>query len=592
MRIPKNVKRAEWAADIIRACTESRAQRIQRGLAFRNLFLTGDDGGTPQTFLRTQDYCRDVLAFLYSPSDLRFRIDYFGQASPADRAKADAATSFLHQHIVESNIDDHMSDCVLWSIIKGKIIQQMLWSRQGLESHLVQPEMFGVYNESINTLKGQEAFVKTTFPTRSRFRQMISGMSTNDQTRLMKAADQQTVRGRESENTNSVLKQIVVGGLYPYTTAGNTPSSTGAQVQYLFSPEPQMQSAMVDQLIPYDELWFWNDDQDDWATITMVGEEIVFGKDALFNAFSSQRPGDSRANPLHGENGFTEFCAMPLDGYFWGISYITLISLLQKSMNNRIDGINTMLRLQEDPPRGFLGMTSVNQNAYAKLKKPGGYFSDSNPNGKIEKLADPVPADIWRSFHEINNMFDTIGGFPPIARGEGEGSVRSAGQTETLLRTGAARHKDASLKIERAVERVGAISFALLQAKTTDELTGWLMPKTQSVQADDEGDADMSMEPPAPGMRPITFSLAEMSDRAKVTVDSHSASPAFREEARQLAFALNKIGAASPKRVVEMTHPPQEEALIEDITQRDIAQAAFLEAHPEAAQQHKGKAKH
>ena len=286
MRIPRNENRAKWAAQIIKACTESRPQRIQRGIALRNLFLTGDDNGVPQTFLRTQDYCRDVLAMLYSPSDLRYRIDYFGQVGPGDRAKADAATSYLHQHIVEGGIDDHMSDCTLWSIIKGKIIQQTAWSRVGLESHLIQPEMFGVYNESITSLRAQEAFTHTTFPTRSRFRQIISGMPERDQKRLMRAADQATIRGREAENTNSVLKQIVVGGLYPYTTAGNIPSSTGAQVQYLFAPEPMMQAAMVDQLIPYDELWFWNDDQDDWATITMVGEEIVFGKDHLVNAFS------------------------------------------------------------------------------------------------------------------------------------------------------------------------------------------------------------------------------------------------------------------------------------------------------------------
>lgn len=476
-------------------------------------------------------------------------------------------------------MDDAMSDVTLWSIIKGKAIQQTLWSRKGLESHLIQPEAFGVYNESIADLERQEAFSKVTFLTRSRFRQMISGLPIQRQRALMKAATESVVRGREGEDTNSVLKQIVVGGLYPYTTAGQTPVASGGQVQYLFGPEPQMQSQVINEMIPYDELWFWNDDQDDWATISMIGEEIVFGEDELFNAFAQQSAVRDTTNPLHGKHGFTEFCAMPLDGYFWGISYIFLVALLQKSINNRIDGINTLLRKQEDPPRAFMGSTSINQNAYAKLNKPGGYFSESNPNAKIEDLAKPIPGDLWTSFHEWNNMFDVIGGFPPVAQGMGEGSVRSAGQTETLLRTGAARHKDASLKIERSVERVGSTVFSLLQAKTTDVLTAWVMPGVKSPEIDER--PDPTLEPPAPGMLSVSFGLRHMNDRAKVTVDSHSASPAFRQEARELLFALNRIGAASPRQVVEGTHPAQEDALIEGIEQRDIAQQQLIKEHPE-----------
>jgi len=571
--------RNKWARYIIQTCTESRPQRIQRGRAFRNIFLTGDENAVPQTYLRTQDFVRDVLSFLYSPSDLRYRIDFFGQVGPVDRAKASAAAAFLHQHIIDADMDDSMTDVTLWSLIKGKTIQQTLWSRRGLESHLIQPESFGVYNESISDLDKQEAWVHTTFLTRSRFRQLISGLPPDRQRHLMKAASDSIVRGREGEDGNSVLKQIVVGGLYPYTATGQTPVSSGGQVQYLFGPEPQMQPGMIDEMIPYDELWFWNDDQDDWATITMIGEEIVFGKDELFNAFSQQSAVKDTTNPLHGKHGFTEFCAMPLDGYFWGISYVFLVALLQKSINNRIDGINTMLRKQEDPPRAFMGSTSINQNAYAKLNKPGGYFSDSSPNAKIEDLAKQIPADLWTSFHEWNNMFDVIGGFPPVAQGMGEGSVRSAGQTETLLRTGAARHKDASLKIERSVERVGGTAFSLLQAKTTDVLTAWVMPGVQSPMIDDK--PDPTLEPPAPGMKPVSFSLRHMNERAKVTVDSHSASPAFRQEARELLFALNRIGAASPRQVVEGTHPAQEDALIEGIEQREIAQQQLIAQHPE-----------
>jgi len=578
--------RGPWAAQIVRACTESRSERIQNGLAFKNLFLTGSEDGVPQTFLRTQDFIRDLLAFLYSPSDLRFTIDYYGQVSPVERAKGMAAAAALYQHMTNAEVDEACGTAALWAMIKGKSIMQMVWSRGGLEPYLIQPEAFGVYNESITTLDRQEAFVHSTYPTRSRFAQIISGLPRERQKELMKAVDGISVKSRDGGESNDVLKQVIVGGLYPYTSAGSPAQQSGGMVTHLYSPQPVMQAGVVADLVPMHELWVWNHLQDDWATITLVGEEIVFGNDELFNAFASQHGQHDQFNPLAGKHGFVEFCPQPLDGYFWGISYVYLVALLQRSINKRIDGINMMLRKQEDPPRFMSGSTSVNQNAYAKLNRPGGFFTDGSPSAKIQDLAKELPADIWRDFTQINAMFDVIGGTPAITRGEGDGGVRSQGHAETLLRTGAARHKDASLKIERSVQKVGGICFSLLQAKSTEVMTAWVMPGIKSAEIDAE--MPPGLEPPAEGMQPVSFSFRHISDRAKVAVDSHSASPAFREEARQLAFQLHSIGAASPQRVVEMVHPTAEDALIEDAERKEIAQAKLVQEHPELAFPHKG----
>jgi hypothetical protein len=585
-------ERAEQCAEIVKACVASRSERIQRGLAFRNVFLTGDDNGVPQTFLRTQDYIRDLLAVLYSPVGLRFRCEYFGQVSPAERSKGMAASSALLQHVVSNDVDDAISDLVLWSLIKGKTIQQMVWSRGGFESYLIQPEMFGVYNESIASLERQEAFVHTTFPTRSRFRQIISGLSPAKQNALMKAVDALQVRGRGGEETNSLLKQIIVGGLYPFQPGDTSPTTGGATVTHLFAPQPSMQAAVVDQLVPLDELWVWNDDQDDWATVTLLGDQIVFGDEILFNAFAhdalAQRGTPDEKNPLRGKHGFIEYCAMPLDGFFWGISFVYLVALLQRSLNKRIDGINRMLRMQEDPARMFSGSSAINQNAYAKLNKPGGYFTDSSPNAKVQDFSKEVPPDIWKSFQEINSMFDIIGGFPPILQGEGQGSVRSQGQSDTLLRTGAARHLDAALKIERSVERCGGLMFDMLRAKSNEVMTAWVLPSQKSIQTDTE--VDPSLEPPAPGMMPISFQFRDIAENARIAVDSHSSSPAFRHENQELAFALAKIGAAQPKRVAQMVGAPMEDELVEDAERKEIETAQLIAQHPELLEKgHKKK---
>jgi len=584
VRIPSKAKdRARWAATKIKECTSSRGERVQRGLAYRSLFLTGSEDGTPQTFLRTQDMIRDLLAFIFSPSDLRFAVDFFGTVSPVERAKGMAVASALHQHITEAEVDDACSEATLWSLIKGKTYLQMVWSRNGLEPYVIQPEAFGVYNESISSLERQEAFVHSTFPTRSRFAQIISSLPVKRQVELMRAVDNVQVRTREGEDHNNFLKQVIVGGLYPYTTGGSPAQTSGGMVTFLFAPQPSMEAGVVDSLVPMDELWVWNDEQDDWATITMIGDHIVFGEHELFNAFARNYPtnGADTGNPLKGKHGFVEFCPLPLHGYHWGVSYVYLVALLQRSINKRIDGINIMLRKQEDPPRFMSGSTTVNQNAYAKLNRPGGYFTDGNPGAKIQDLAQEVPTDIWRSFHELNSMFDIVAGTPAITRGEGEGSVRSQGHAETLLRTGAARHKDAALKIERSVSNVGGISLSLLQAKSTETLVAWVGPKVKSIEIDKE--PDPTLEPPVEGMQPVSFGFRHLSSRAKVSVDGHSSSPAFSEEARQLAFALNKIGAATPADVVQMGHPPGEDSLLESIKAAEIAKAELVAAHPELA---------
>ena len=181
-------------------------------------------------------------------------------------------------------------------------------------------------------------------------------------------------------------------------------------------------------------------------------------------------------------------------------------------------------------------------------------------------------------------MFDIVAGTPAITRGEGEGSVRSQGHAETLLRTGAARHKDAALKIERSVSNVGGISLSLLQAKSTETLVAWVGPKVKSIEIDKE--PDPTLEPPVEGMQPVSFGFRHLSSRARVSVDAHSSSPAFTEEAKQNAAVLFKAGAMSPTRLIQAFHPSNEDALIEDAERNEIAKAELIEKHPELAFPH------
>lgn len=590
MRIPTRGL-PQFCYDLIQQCTDSRDQRVESGTAYRNLFYAGSENGVPQTFLRTQDYILDLLGILFSPSELRFAIDYYGASSAAERAIAKASASVLHDHIADGDVDTTYRDATLWALIKGKTIIHHGFSRSGLEATVVQPELFGVLREDLADLKSQEAFVHTTFMTRSRFAQMISGLTSAEQTRIIKGvrAFQKHETAPDQSGTSGALRQVFLGAMQPYTTQGQAPVAGGGTVNWLGAQYPQLHARVAADLVQYDQLWVWDTANDDWATFTMVGDVPVFGgKEAIFNAFADYSPrANSRPdeNPLRGRHPYTEMCANRTDSYFWGRSSVADVALLQRSLNNRVDGINQMLRKQEDPPRWGRMMQGVNQNAYAKLNRPGGWATDGNPQAEIKELVQAIPTDVWRSLAEINQMFDTIAGQPPVIRGEGEGSVRSQGHAETLLRTGGARHKDPALLIERCVDMSGTLCLAMLKARNPDLHYAWAMPGTQSSLIQPEAERNPAIEPPARGMLPIVFRLGDLRSDVRVRVDAHSASPAFSFESRQLAFALNKIGAASPQRVVELTHPPQEDALVADAEEKAIQQAELLAQHPELAMQ-------
>ena len=64
----------------------------------------------------------------------------------------------------------------------------------------------------------------------------------------------------------------------------------------------------------------------------------------------------------------------------------------------------------------------------------------------------------------------------------------------------------------------------------------------------------------------------------QVQVDSHSASPAFAEDNRQVAIALARAGAIDAEDLIHMLHPPGAELLLARLRQRQKRQAQAAQA--------------
>jgi hypothetical protein len=67
----------------------------------------------------------------------------------------------------------------------------------------------------------------------------------------------------------------------------------------------------------------------------------------------------------------------------------------------------------------------------------------------------------------------------------------------------------------------------------------------------------------------------------KMRVDSHSHSPLFGDEARELAFVLKKAGAIDNNDLIRMTNPPSRDNLLHRLRLRERQQRKMAAMHPE-----------
>jgi hypothetical protein len=583
MRVPKK-HLEKFAAELVNECLVSRETRVNRYMAYKNTYLLGSENPDQAAiYNKTYIYIDDLESLLYSPVSLRFHIGGYATPTVLETAKYRAASNDLHQQIRQSNLDTMISEAVEWSLVKGKSFIKTLWGSAGLSPHLVQPENFGVLQENRTKLdKDMEAFVHTTYITPYQFRRIIWNHPNREI--LMKKA-KRYMRPAKGDNyeDGGAMKQIIIGGLYPLQAAGLTSANaTRGIVDWMTGPAPELSPNLVQQIMRLDELWVWNDEQDDWSTIQCIGDDmLIMGEDFLTNALAYDPASMKKDKDLIGHHPFSEFCPNRIDSYFWGRSEIVNVALLQECINARITGINMLLRLQENPPKKFRGVAGVNQNVLAKLNKPGGHWNDSNASADVANMAPEIPETLWASLHEYERMFDEMGGLPPIAKGRGESGVRSQGHAETLVRMFSPRFKDRALLVERDVEAVGGLVLDLAKAHVEKKMTAWVPQNAGGLEVNTE--PNVYRLPPVPGQVPVDFSYNDLPDDSRVTVDSHSSSPAFNMEARALAFDLLKIGAMDPEQLVEHVDAPNPEELIAGIERRAFAKEQMLKQNPELA---------
>jgi len=221
--------------------------------------------------------------------------------------------------------------------------------------------------------------------------------------------------------------------------------------------------------------------------------------------------------------------------------------MLQDVLSKRLRDIKVMWDRNVNAPQVFSGFTSLTEEQYYKIMSEGGFLNDPNPNAKTTPLVQPPPANYLEELQFLFQLFDEASGFTPIMSGQGEPGVRAGTHAQTLVRTSSPRLIDQAARIERQLAESGYLSLRIMQA----------MDPAIYETSDSH----------------IRFTLQEIPEDFQVQVDSHSASPAFAEDNRQVAIALARAGAIDAEDLIHMLHPPGAELLLSRLRKRQQQQA-------------------
>lgn len=532
---------AQWAKELIDVCMMSSSDRGMVYTRATQYYYQGSYDARAAIYNKVKGFVDKLAGFLMQPTDVRFQIIFDSGEPDNVLERAQLVAEKLTSDFRQTDADVHFAEAVIWSLVNGCHLLKIAPHLQSSTFRLfpVHPQNFGVLSESVLDLEEQEAFCHVSFPTISRLDGNLRAIEHPRRKEIVEACLEARQHERDEEEP-TYLHQMVVGGLQPLGNVGDAPSAAGiVSVFPVPTPwRPQKTFSPMNQTVRHCEVWIKDEKRDgDYTTLQLVYPDIFIEGDGGTRRNLSRVPGRSP---------FVKIQPQQTPGYFWGRSIIADIQMLQDVLNKRMRDLKVMWDRNAAAPYTLTGFTGVTEEQYFKIISEGGFLSDPNPNAKAQKLVEPPPEHYMEELQFILQLIDEAGGFSPIMSGQGEPGVRAGVHAQTLVRTSSPRLIDQAARIERQLADCGYICLRIMQAE--DAL----------IYTTEHG---------------TDFLLTQLPDNFQVQVDSHSASPAFAEDNRQVAIALARAGAIDGEDLIHMLHPPGAELLLARLRQRQKAQA-------------------
>lgn len=543
LKIPTDIDDLElWTKEIVDECMASSEERGFVYTRSTQYYYSGSYDYRAAIYNKCRTFVNKLAGFLMQPTDVRFNV-IFDSGEPDDVLdRAQLVGEKLSADFKQTDSDIIFAEAVLWSLVNGCTLLKIWPDHDSFRLAPVHPQNFGVLSETVVNLNEQEAFVHVSWPTVSRLRTDLREMHHPREKEIIERITEGARSSKDEEDT-TYLHQMVVGGLQPLGSHGDTPSAAGI-VSVFPVPSPWRPRRRVSPTVKMCELWVRDRDRDgDYSVIQLIYPDIIIEGDRTRRNLSR----------VPGRSPFVKIQSDPTPGYFWGRSIIADVQMLQDVLTKRLRDLKVMWDRNVAAPQVLSGFSSVTEEAYYKIISEGGFLADPNPNAKATKLVEPPPQGYMEELQFVFQMFDEAAGFSPIMSGQGEPGVRAGVHAQTLVRTSSPSLIDRAARIERQLAECGFLALRIMQAMDA------LIYTTENGQE---------------------FLLAQLPGNMQVEVDSHSASPAFAEDNRQVAIALARAGAADAEDLIHMLHPPGSQLLLARLRQRQKAQA-------QAAQQEK-----
>ena len=151
LKIPQE-NLAEWSIEIIDECCTSRETRRDLIKMFRSYYFTGTSDGTVATYNKCYSHVERLGSFLFSPTDVRFNVEFDEEEGPNVHAMGRSAARRLNRDFHRRSLDLTFAAAVNGGLVDGCNLVKAIWGRDGIDGWVVKPGSFGVLREDIDDL--------------------------------------------------------------------------------------------------------------------------------------------------------------------------------------------------------------------------------------------------------------------------------------------------------------------------------------------------------------------------------------------------------------------------------------------------------
>jgi hypothetical protein len=526
-----------FANEMIETCRVSQSNRAAYYRLLNQVAETGRPDGSKALVNMMNSHLERTASHLFSPVELKFAYDFDNDYDAKTIKRGQVAAKHLTRHW-ERNRLGHLFGQGTYEALKYGASIMKQWPKSdgplgkekiSYETKLVRPWNFGVYRESESDIDKQEAFCETSYITGPEVWQRIWRLPN-----AKKLYDQIMVHASMGQSAgsgpDSFFHQVLSTSQISTGVQGATRPLPGGIVQLGNDPNyPTITPTDGAPTVKFHELWVKG--EDDYKVIQIVEPDLLVTRFKLSNLLGIEQTQPYRIIQPN-----------PMVDWFWGRSELIDLIEPQGFLAMLCDDLKRLIGLQIDKILAFKGDNTISDEAYAEFRLSG--YLNMGQGGGVEDLTPKFPAELMPIIKYVQEQINTLGNFPEVMQGKGESGVRAGAHADTLLKTASSVHRDSALLLEHQCAACADLTMTMMEAK--EDRKFWVDPE--------------HMED--------NFMLTDLPEDWRITVDSHSSSPIFADEATQLLFALRKAGDVDGEFLIDHTAVPDKESAKASLRQR------------------------